>query len=99
LLYVGAFVVVSYLELLGTGWGVWAWQPYDTIMGWVPMGNPPSIAAGGYGWFDLYAVLAAPTLVAWWQRRRGRTPDVTVDALDARRADDPLGTTSDDAVA
>jgi hypothetical protein len=99
LLYVGAFVVVSYLELLGTGWGVWAWQPYDTIMGWVPMGNPPSIAAGGYGWFDLYAVLAAPALVAWWQRRRGRTPDAPVDALDSRRAHDPLGTTADDAVA
>ena len=60
LLYVGAFVVVSYLEILGTAWGVWTWMPVDTIMGWVPMGNPPSIAAGGYGWFDLYAVLLAP---------------------------------------
>ncbi len=70
LLYVGAFVVVSYLEILGTAWGVWAWAPVDTILGWVPMGNPPSIAAGGYGWFDLYAVLAAPSIVAWWRRRR-----------------------------
>ncbi|MEI8057086.1 MAG: hypothetical protein WCI29_06740 [Actinomycetes bacterium] len=67
LLYVGAFFVVSYLEILGTGWGVWAWQPVDTIMGWVPMGNPPSIAAGGYGWFDLYAVLLAPVLVRRWR--------------------------------
>jgi hypothetical protein len=71
LLYVGAFVVVSYLELLGTRWGVWEWQPYDTIMGWVPMGNPPSVAAGGYGWFDLYAVLLAPSLVRLWDGRRG----------------------------
>jgi hypothetical protein len=70
LLYVGAFVAVSYLELVGTGWGVWTWQPVDTIMGWVPMGNPPSIAAGGYGWFDLYAVLLAPALVAAYRRRR-----------------------------
>jgi hypothetical protein len=71
LLYVGAFVVVSYLEILGTTWGVWAWQPMDTIVGWVPMGNPPSIAAGGYGWFDLYAVLLAPGIVALWNRIRG----------------------------
>jgi len=73
LLYVGAFVAVSYLEILGTTWGVWAWQPVDTIMGWVSMGNPPSIAAGGYGWFDLYAVLLAPVLVRRYRARRGRT--------------------------
>jgi hypothetical protein len=72
LLYVGAFVVVSYLELLGTRWGVWQWQPRDTVVGWVAMGNPPSIAAGGYGWFDLYAVLLAPSLLAAWSRLRGR---------------------------
>jgi hypothetical protein len=54
-------------------------MPRDTILGWVPMGNPPSIAAGGYGWFDLYAVLLAPTLVAAWDRRRGV---VDADVLD-----------------
>ena len=70
LLYVGAFITVSYLEILGTTLGVWAWQPVDTIMGWVPMGNPPSIAAGGYGWFDLYATLAAPWVISTWQRCR-----------------------------
>jgi len=58
LLYVGAFVMVSYLEILGTAWGVWAWMPVDTIMGRVPMGNPPSLAAGGHGWFAPYPVLA-----------------------------------------
>ena len=63
LLYVGAFVMVSYLEILGTWWGVWEWMPRDTIMGWVSQGNPPSIAAGGYGCFDLYAVLLAPALL------------------------------------
>ena len=72
LLYVGAFVVVSYLEILGTAWGVWTWQRVDTIVGWVPMGNPPSVAAGGYGWFDLYAVLLAPALLAWWDGRGAR---------------------------
>ncbi len=63
LLYVGAFVVVTYLELLGTGLGAWAWQAHDPT-GIVSMGNPPSGAAGGYGWFDLAAVTLAPRLLA-----------------------------------
>jgi len=79
LLYVGAFITVSYLEILGTTLGVWAWQPVDTIMGWVPMGNPPSIAAGGYGWFDLYATLLAPVILARWLPGRGVTSAQSVD--------------------
>ena len=104
LLYVGAFVMVSYLEILGTVWGVWAWQPVDTIVGWVPMGNPPSIAAGGYGWFDLYAVLLAPSLVRAWQRLSGsRTQPGPVDAVGVRPRDlaapVPTATTGQDSAA
>jgi hypothetical protein len=68
--YVGAFVVVGYLELMGTSLGNWTWQTVDPT-GWVPIGNPPSGAAGGYGWFDLAALLGAPYLV----RRLTRSPD------------------------
>jgi hypothetical protein len=46
-LYVGAFVVVSYLELLGTRLGTWAWAAHDPVLGVVGQGNPPSGAAGG----------------------------------------------------
>jgi hypothetical protein len=42
LLYVGAFVVVSYLELAGTALGVWAWAPADPVMHVIGQGNPPS---------------------------------------------------------
>jgi hypothetical protein len=66
-LYVGAFVMVSYLELLGTSLGTWTWQPRDPT-GLVAIGNPPSGAAGGYGWFDLTALLLAP-----WLLRRFRS--------------------------
>lgn len=66
-LYVGAFVVVTYLELLGTWIGTWAWQPHDPT-GIVAIGNPPSGAAGGYGWFDLAATLAAPAVLAALRR-------------------------------
>ena len=51
----GAFVVVTYLELIGTSLRIWTWAPHDPT-GIVAMGNPPSGAAGGYGWFDLAAV-------------------------------------------
>ncbi|MGN6687406.1 MAG: hypothetical protein ACTHK1_07705 [Actinomycetales bacterium] len=61
-LYVGAFAVVTYLELLGTSLGSWTWQTHDPT-GLVAIGNPPSGAAGGYGWFDLAALLAAPGLL------------------------------------
>lgn len=71
LLYVGAFAVVTYLELLGTSLGTWAWQPHDPT-GLVAMGNPPSGAAGGYGWFDLAAVTAGPALLITWIRIRER---------------------------
>jgi hypothetical protein len=61
-LYVGAFLVVSYLELMGTSLGTWTWQRHDPT-GLVSIGNPPSGAAGGYGWFDLAALLLGPSLL------------------------------------
>lgn len=68
-LYVGAFIVVTYLELLGTWLGTWEWRPVDPT-GLVTIGNPPSGAAGGYGWFDLAAVLAGPAVLAGVRRAR-----------------------------
>jgi len=62
LLYVGAFIVVTYLEILGTWFGTWTWAATDTT-GIISIGNPPSGAAGGYGWFDLVALCAAPAVV------------------------------------
>jgi hypothetical protein len=68
LLYIGAFVVVSYLELVGTALGTWAWAASDPVLHVVGQGNPPSGAAGGYGWFDLWALLLAPRLLALARR-------------------------------
>jgi len=67
LLYVGAFAVVTYLEVLGTAVHAWAWQPLDPT-GIVAIGNPPSVAAGGYGWFDLAGLLVGPALLTGAQR-------------------------------
>lgn len=77
LLYVGAFIVVTALELVGTRLGVWTWAATDPT-GWVSIGNPPSVAAGGYGWFDLVAVTLAPTIALWLLRfTRGSTAATT----------------------
>lgn len=84
LLYVGAFVVVTYLELLGTHLGAWAWQAHDPT-GIVSMGNPPSGAAGGYGWFDLVAVTVAPLVLAALpgaRRRAVLVPDELASAAE-----------------
>jgi hypothetical protein len=79
-LYVGAAVVVTYLELLGTSLGTWAWHAHDPT-GLVAIGNPPSGAAGGYGWFDLAAIGLAPTLLRLVRRRTAaRSPDRPPDA-------------------
>ena len=92
LVYVGAFWIVGYLELLGTHVGTWVWATHDPT-GIVSIGNPPSGAAGGYGWFDLAALLLAPHLVRLAQRlpvglRPGRrplagAPPAAVAAVDA----------------
>lgn len=68
LLYAGAFLVVSYLEIIGTSLGTWTWQPTDPT-GLVSIGNPPSGIAGGYAWFDAAALWFAPRLLLWWDRR------------------------------
>jgi hypothetical protein len=75
LVFVGAFLVVTYLELLGTALGVWTWSLHDPT-GIVAIGNPPSGAAGGYGFFDAAALAFAPRLVARVKavRRRRLTP-------------------------
>jgi hypothetical protein len=77
LLYAGAFVIVSYLEIIGTALGTWAWQPHDPT-GLIAIGNPPSGVAGGYAWFDAAALALTPPILSWWSRRQ-RAQDVVVE--------------------
>jgi hypothetical protein len=86
MVYVGAFVVVSYLELAGTALGTWSWAPSDPVLHVIGQGNPPSGASGGYGWFDLYALLFAPRLLGSWLRVRNLAAAVTRRARARRPA-------------
>ena len=79
LLYVGAFVVVSYLEIVGTSLGAWTWGAVDPVLGVVTIGNPPSGIAGGYAWFDAAALWLTPLVLARWSRRSGAPRELGVD--------------------
>ncbi len=79
LLYAGAFLVVSYLEIVGTSLGTWEWQPYD-ITGLISIGNPPSGIAGGYAFFDAAALYFTPRLLRWWDRRRDQNQEICVSS-------------------
>jgi len=82
--YLGAFVAVSWLELAGTHLGTWTWGTHDPT-GSISIGNPPSGAAGGYGWFDLVALLAAPAMLRGWARITGSPgPRPEPEAVDVR---------------
>jgi hypothetical protein len=68
--YAGVFLVVAALELYGTSIGTWRWAQQLPGLG-ISDGNPPSGAASGYVWFDVMALLLAPTLVALARTLRG----------------------------
>lgn len=67
LVYVGAFLLTAYLEILGTSLGIWTWGLRDPT-GLLAIGNPPSGVAGGYCFFDAAALALAPRLGALLSR-------------------------------
>ena len=71
LVYVGAFFVTSYLELVGTYWGTWAWALHWPSWGGLPQANPPSGIAAGYCFLDMLALFFAPHLMRFVEWLRG----------------------------
>ncbi len=68
LVYAGAFLVCSYLELIGTGVGAWRWATHDPT-GVLTIGNPPSGIPGGYCFLDAFGIAMAPRVLHWIDRR------------------------------
>jgi hypothetical protein len=58
LVYAASFFIVVELELVGTGFGNWAWATAAPVIH-LPAGNPPSVIAGGYCVMDALVFKAA----------------------------------------
>jgi len=61
--YAASFFITAELELLGTGYGIWAWAAAAPVTH-LPAGNPPAVIAGGYCLLDAVASKAATFLPA-----------------------------------
>ncbi len=59
LLYLAAFFITTWLELIGTAVGTWHWAAIDPVLDW-PQGNPPSGVAAWYCLVDAVALGGAP---------------------------------------
>jgi hypothetical protein len=63
LVYAASFFIAAELELVGTGFGNWAWAAAVPVIH-LPAGNPPSVIAGGYCVLDAVVSKAASFLPA-----------------------------------
>jgi hypothetical protein len=62
MVYLAAFFITTWLELIGTAVGAWKWAAIDPLLGW-PQGNPPSGVGAWYCLVDAVAIGGAgPTL-------------------------------------
>ena len=75
LVYAATFFIAVELELVGTGFGNWAWATAAPVIN-IPAGNPPSVIAGGYCVLDAVVSKAASFLPAglWLRRWVSRLP-------------------------
>ena len=71
MVYLAAFFITTWLELIGTAVGTWHWAEIDPVLH-LPQGNPPSGVAAWYCLVDAVAIGGAPyvlqsaTLVKSW---------------------------------
>ena len=59
MVYLAAFFITTWLELIGTALGTWKWAAIDPVLG-LPQGNPPSGVAAWYCLVDAVAIGGAP---------------------------------------
>ena len=55
MVYLAAFFITTWLELIGTAVGAWQWAAIDPLLGW-PQGNPPSGVGAWYCLVDAVAI-------------------------------------------
>ncbi len=62
MVYLAAFFITTWLELIGTAVGTWKWASIDPVLG-LPQGNPPSGVAAWYCLVDAVAIGGAPLVL------------------------------------
>ena len=63
LVYLAAFFITTWLELIGTAVGTWKWAAIDPVLGWT-QGNPPSGVAAWYCLVDAVALGGSATVLS-----------------------------------
>jgi hypothetical protein len=63
LVYLAAFFITTWLELIGTAVGTWQWAAIDPVLN-LPQGNPPSGVAAWYCLVDAVALGGAKPMMA-----------------------------------
>lgn len=62
MVYLAAFFITTWLELIGTAVGTWKWAAIDPVLK-LPQGNPPSGVAAWYCLVDAVAIGGAPVIL------------------------------------
>lgn len=63
MVYLAAFFITTWLELIGTAAGTWKWAAIDPVLS-LPQGNPPSGVAAWYCLVDAVAMSGAAPVLA-----------------------------------
>ena len=70
MVYLAAFFITTWLELIGTAVGTWKWAVIDPVLG-LPQGNPPSGVAAWYCLVDAVAIGGAPFVLSGFRNAHG----------------------------
>jgi hypothetical protein len=71
MVYLAAFFITTWLELIGTAVGTWKWASIDPVLN-LPQGNPPSGVAAWYCLVDAVALGGAGPLLNGMKNLQGR---------------------------
>ncbi|MFI3223422.1 MAG: hypothetical protein QX191_10350 [Methylococcaceae bacterium] len=69
MVYLAAFFITTWLELIGTAVGTWKWAAIDPVLH-LPQGNPPSGVAAWYCLVDAVAIGGAPIILNGFKTAR-----------------------------
>jgi len=69
MVYLGAFFICTWLEIIGTAAGTWKWASIEPVFNWT-QGNPPSGVAAWYCLVDAVAIGFAPIFLNYLQKMK-----------------------------